>query len=122
MGIIYIEIDYHVDNIKLLEIFSKQASAALSNVALNSLLNIKNEQLQESNTKLNSYYLDTIEALRLTVDAKDFYTRGHSDRVAFYSTKIGEALSLSSKELENLRIGRFVSRYWKNWNFRRYII
>ena len=49
-------------------------------------------------------YMDTIEALRQAVDAKDFYTRGHSDRVAYYAVKIGEAMELSAAELETLRI------------------
>jgi putative nucleotidyltransferase with HDIG domain len=54
---------------------------------------------------LETTYLDTIEALRLAVDAKDVYTRGHSDRVAYYAVKIGEAFNLSSDELETLRLG-----------------
>ena len=49
--------------------------------------------------------MDTIETLRLTVDAKDFYTRGHSDRVSYYATKIGEEMGLSNEEIELLKIG-----------------
>jgi putative nucleotidyltransferase with HDIG domain len=48
--------------------------------------------------------MDTIEVLRLAVDAKDEYTRGHSDRVAYYSTRIGEQMGLSPEDLEKLRI------------------
>ena len=48
--------------------------------------------------------MDTIEALRMVVDAKDVYTRGHSDRVSYYAVKIGEMLGLSKEELEILRI------------------
>ena len=50
-------------------------------------------------------YLETIEALRLAVDAKDVYTRGHSDRVSMYSLLIGKKLGMGEKELEELRIG-----------------
>jgi len=49
--------------------------------------------------------MDAIETLRLTVDAKDYYTRGHSDRVAYYASKIGEKLGLSENEIDLLRIG-----------------
>jgi putative nucleotidyltransferase with HDIG domain len=48
--------------------------------------------------------MDTIEALRLAVDAKDEYTRGHSDRVAFFSQRIGSEYNLNSGLLEKLRI------------------
>jgi putative nucleotidyltransferase with HDIG domain len=54
--------------------------------------------------ELKERYMDTIKALRLVVDAKDIYTRGHSDRVAYYAQKIGEKLELSEKDLETLRI------------------
>jgi putative nucleotidyltransferase with HDIG domain len=53
---------------------------------------------------LKSRYMDTIEALRLAVDAKDIYTRGHSDRVSYYAVKIGEAMGLPEDDLESLRI------------------
>ena len=38
-----------------------------------------NEELQESNERLEKAYLESIETLRYTVEAKDTYTRGHSD-------------------------------------------
>jgi len=56
-------------------------------------------------SEIEDQYSNTVEALRQTVDTKDEYTRGHSDRVAYYSVKIGEKLSLSRNELEILRVG-----------------
>ena len=49
--------------------------------------------------------METIEILRFTVEAKDAYTRGHSDRVSAYSVLIGEALGLSEDDLKTLKIG-----------------
>ena len=66
--------------------------------------NINNE-LQSTYDKLESAYMETIEILRLTVEAKDSYTRGHSDRVAEYSELIGKSLNLSEEDLKNLKIG-----------------
>lgn len=40
-----------------------------------------------------------------TLEYRDFYTRGHTDRGVFYALKIGENMGLSAKELEYLRIG-----------------
>lgn len=64
-----------------------------------------NEELSESNEKLEKAYLDMVQTLRYTVEAKDTYTRGHSDRVSEYSVLIGEKLGLSEDELKTLRIG-----------------
>lgn len=64
-----------------------------------------NEELTETNDKLEKAYLDMVETLRFTVEAKDSYTRGHSDRVSEYSVLIGEKVGLSEDQLELLRIG-----------------
>ena len=90
--------------VKLLEIYAGQAASSLSNAFLHSLVNMKNDELNRTYEQLRIRYLDTIEALRVAVDAKDFYTRGHSDRVAFYAVKLGQALGLSADDLELLRI------------------
>jgi putative nucleotidyltransferase with HDIG domain len=77
----------------------------LSNAFLHSLVNTKNDELNKTYTELKKTYLDTIEALRMTVDAKDEYTCGHSDRVAFFSKMTGHALHLSKDEEDLLSIG-----------------
>ena len=41
--------------------------------------------------------------MRLAVDAKDVYTRGHSDRVAYYAVKIGKSFNLKEEELQKLK-------------------
>ncbi|MDP2891537.1 MAG: DUF3369 domain-containing protein [Bacillota bacterium] len=90
--------------IKFFEIYSKQAASSLSNAFLHSLVNIKNEELNKTYEMLRNRYMDTIEALRLVVDAKDIYTRGHSDRVGYFAVKMGTAIELSPEEMETLRI------------------
>lgn len=47
-------------------------------------------------------YLTTVRALANAIEANDYYTRGHCDRVRHYSLKLGEALSFSDKELSDL--------------------
>ena len=64
-----------------------------------------NEELKNANEKLERAYLDSIETLRYTVEAKDPYTRGHSDRVSEYSVLIGKYLGLNEEELYTLKIG-----------------
>lgn len=64
-----------------------------------------NEELADTYEKLEKAYLDSIQTLRYTVEAKDPYTRGHSDRVSEYSVLIGKKLELSEKDMKTLKVG-----------------
>ena len=64
-----------------------------------------NEQLKDTYEKLEQAYLESIETLRYTVEAKDTYTRGHSDRVSEISVLIGKKLGLPDQDLKTLQIG-----------------
>lgn len=64
-----------------------------------------NEELADTYEKLEKAYLDSIQTLRYTVEAKDTYTRGHSDRVSEYSVLIGKKLNLSEADLKTLKVG-----------------
>ena len=64
-----------------------------------------NDELKDTYEKLENAYMESIETLRYTVEAKDSYTRGHSDRVSAYSVLIGEKLGLPEEDINNLRIG-----------------
>ena len=64
-----------------------------------------NSELKESEEKLKTAYLESIQTLRYTVEAKDQYTRGHSDRVSEYSVLIGKHMNLPEEDLEILKIG-----------------
>jgi len=64
-----------------------------------------NEELSDTYEKLEKAYLDSIQTLRYTVEAKDPYTRGHSDRVSEYSVLIGKKLNLSEDQIKTLQVG-----------------
>ena len=64
-----------------------------------------NDELKSTYELLQNAYLESIQTLRYTVDAKDNYTRGHSDRVSEYSVLIGNALNLPEKDINTLKIG-----------------
>ncbi|HKV46766.1 MAG TPA: HD domain-containing phosphohydrolase, partial [Candidatus Acidoferrales bacterium] len=49
-------------------------------------------------------FLGSIRMIAAAVDEKDPYTRGHSGRVAKYSTMLGDAMSLSDEDLDTLKI------------------
>lgn len=64
-----------------------------------------NDELSDTYGKLERAYLDSVQTLRYTVEAKDPYTRGHSDRVSEYSVLLGKILGLSDSDIDTLRIG-----------------
>lgn len=64
-----------------------------------------NDELSETYDELEKAYLEIIETLRYAVEAKDTYTRGHSDRVSAYSVLIGEKLGLPEEDIKTLKIG-----------------
>lgn len=104
-GVIYLESEHYEEGIEFLEIYSTQAATAISNVFLHAMVNAKSDELDRTYNELKQRYMDAVQALRLAVDAKDVYTRGHSDRVALYAVKIGEAFNLSSEEIDRLKAG-----------------
>jgi len=53
-------------------------------------------------TKMRKVYLDTIRALAAAIDAKDPYTKGHSERVAKTSVALAQELNLSGRDIENI--------------------
>lgn len=90
------------DKLEQLPLFVESAVKSIDQ--MRTIRNI-NEELLKSKIKLEKAYLESIETLRFTVEAKDNYTRGHSDRVSEYSVLIGKKLGLPPKDLETLKIG-----------------
>lgn len=64
-----------------------------------------NKKLLVTYNRLEKAYLESIQIIRYTVEAKDTYTRGHSDRVSLYSVLIGKKLGLSKDDLRKLKLG-----------------
>jgi len=62
------------------------------------------EQLKKAAHENHLLFINSVRMLAAAIDAKDPYTRGHSERVARYSIAIGKNLNLPEKEMRNLRI------------------
>jgi putative nucleotidyltransferase with HDIG domain len=62
------------------------------------------DELSISAKELEEAYVATVKVLAAAIDARDPYTLGHSTRVSQLSIKIGEALGLSRRELEDLEV------------------
>lgn len=79
--------------------------SGIKSISQMNLIKQINEELSSTYTELERAYLESIETLKYTVEAKDPYTSGHSNRVAKYSELIGKYLGLSEQDLKNLHIG-----------------
>jgi HD-GYP domain-containing protein (c-di-GMP phosphodiesterase class II) len=66
---------------------------------------LENVSLFEEQRRL---FMGTLQALTAAIDAKDRYTRGHSERVSHVSTQIARAIGLSAEDVETIRIAGLV--------------
>lgn len=53
-------------------------------------------------------FIGTVKALTASIDAKDRYTRGHSERVAMLTRQLAERAGMSPEELERVHIAGLV--------------
>jgi hypothetical protein len=84
--------------------------AALDNAYVKSM-HYMNQKVEEARQEL-AVQMENIEdvviSLARTIDAKDKYTEGHTERVSQYAVFLGERLGLSDRDLETLRIGALI--------------
>jgi putative nucleotidyltransferase with HDIG domain len=62
----------------------------------------RTKQLAAKNQELRTAYIQTIRALAEAIDAKDAYTRGHSERVAVYASKIARQMGMRTEMIERV--------------------
>ncbi len=72
---------------------------------LEKLVEERTAKLRESLLVLKKSHLDSVRVLAGAIDAKDPYTRGHSDRVRKMSMRIAAKLDFTQEKLENLAFG-----------------
>lgn len=82
------------DDVRLLATIANHVTIAIGNIELFS-------SLQEA-------YLATVRALATAVDAKDPYTRGHSDRVAQFALVIADSMELSAEQRIALEMAAYL--------------
>jgi len=62
------------------------------------------ERLKEAAEENRELFIGSIRMVAAAIDEKDPYTRGHSGRVAKYSSMIAQELKLTPEDLDKLRI------------------
>jgi putative nucleotidyltransferase with HDIG domain len=81
---------FDAHQLKLLYIFASQVAVSVENIRLH-------ENLKEK-------LLNAVSTLAMALEAKDAYTRGHSQRVSHYSVQIARELGLNEREIEAIRL------------------
>jgi len=71
--------------------------------AMANLLSIFHQNISRFD-ELREMFMGTLQALTASVDAKDTYTRGHSERVAMLGAQLALAMGLTEMEIERVRI------------------
>lgn len=82
------------DDVRLLSTIANHVTIAVGNIELFS--------------SLQDAYLATVRSLAAAVDAKDPYTRGHSDRVALYSNMIAAKVGLTAEQCTALEMAAYL--------------
>ncbi len=72
---------------------------------LEELVEERTIKLQQAFRTLKKAHLDSVKVLAEAIDAKDPYTRGHSDRVKRMSLAIAREMGFSEERLESLEYG-----------------
>lgn len=77
----------------------------LTTAANEAAIAIENSRMYEN---LQDAFVGTIRSLAETIDAKDTYTRGHSERVSLYAEAIARGLGLNGPELQTIRYAGYL--------------
>lgn len=82
------------NDIRLLEILADQAAVTIENI-----------QLYKD---LKGMYIGTIRTLAKAIDAKDPYTKGHSEKVTKFAVEIAKEMNLSEKLIRNIEFAGLI--------------
>lgn len=87
------------------ELRSRDLKSAQSRIQKDSqTLRKQKEQIETLYAEIQSAYLHTVTSLCVAIEAKDLYTRGHSDRIYYYCTLAGRRLGLDNSSFEELKL------------------
>jgi HD-GYP domain-containing protein (c-di-GMP phosphodiesterase class II) len=66
------------------------------------------EQIRQAAHRNKELFMGSIRMLANAIDEKDPYTRGHSERVAFYSSLIAKHLGMTEEEVERVHLSGII--------------
>ena len=84
---------------KMLSIIGSRAAMSIENARLYENLLVSMEDLEEANMSLEENFRQTIMGFAQALEENDEYTKGHSERVCYYSRMIAEGMDLKASEV-----------------------
>jgi HD-GYP domain-containing protein (c-di-GMP phosphodiesterase class II) len=66
------------------------------------------EEIRQAAARNKSLFMGSIRMLANAIDEKDPYTRGHSERVAFYSMLVAKHMGMSADEVEKVHLSGII--------------
>lgn len=90
----------NVNNKKNKEVFKQEDLDLLQEIAIQAAIAIENARLYTNTQEL---YMRAVMALTLAIDAKDLYTKAHSEHVTQYAVSIAKELNLEFSEIEQIK-------------------
>jgi putative nucleotidyltransferase with HDIG domain len=91
----------YVDNLAGSHAFRKRDLDMLAAIGSQAGIAIRRAQLAD---RVERLFADCITTLVSVLEAKDDYTKGHSERVTMVALRVGELIGLSPEELKDLRL------------------
>ena len=97
--------DLKQKNVKLLNQIQQQ-NVELMNFSktLEDRVTKRTKQLKNAFEKLDKTFISSIQSLALAIEAKDPYTRGHSERVSIYSLEMAKKMKFANKDQRNIQV------------------
>ncbi len=95
LGVIYVDTTTQTD------IFSRQDLELLAAIGKQAAIAIERAMLME---RVQSRFYDTVRTLVASIEAKDVYTVGHSERVTAYAMQIAEEMGFVGEGLEDIQL------------------
>ena len=95
LGVIY------VDSVSLRSVFTEDDLDLLAAVGRQAGIAVERARLLE---EVRAMLYRAVRALVASIEAKDEYTRGHSERVTEYALAVAGAMGISGDELQNLEL------------------
>jgi putative nucleotidyltransferase with HDIG domain len=99
---------YTEEDVELLRVIASQIAVSLSNHALFNDLSAQLAENRRLYEEMRRIYHDTLQAFAAAIDAKDPYTRHHSQRVARYSVAIARELGWNEHEIEGMYVAGYL--------------
>jgi len=83
------------------EVFTEEDLKLVEGIADHASIAIENARLYKN---LQGVYMQIITTLTSTIQVKDNYTKGHSERVTDYAVSIAEGMALSKRQIEIIKV------------------